>query len=195
MPIIPVDYAQANFVLKLTGDNEEMICTMGIALESGGVGDPQPIAESLHDAFSDQFMFWVNASYSCVRCDLYTNLGTGTLINSSTAAARPGLQGGAPVPQNTAYLLRKRTGRAGRAGSGRMYLPGVEESAVDATGNVTAQRITDFNTAGTNFITQVQGITGVDGPALLHSLIGDLPNAVTAIQCDSKVATQRRRLR
>jgi hypothetical protein len=195
VPQIPVGYAQVNNVIKLTGDNEEMICTMGIRLEGAVAADLQLICEDMFDAFADQFMFWVNSAYNLVRVDMYSNLGAGNVVNSSTQAQRPGLQGGAAIPQNSAYLIRKRTAVAGKQGRGRMYLPGVEESAVDALGNLTAQRITDLNVSGTNYLQRLVDNAKVGSAALLHSLVGDVPDDITTLQCDSKIATQRRRLR
>lgn len=106
------------------------------------------------------------------------------------------------LPPNTAYLVKKSTGLAGRANRGRVYVPPYEisEGTIDNSGYLSgagqALRQASWNT----FLAAVEAITpGNTTLQLLHTstLVDPTPNSttVTAVTVDGRVATQRRRLR
>jgi hypothetical protein len=72
---------------------------------------------------------------------------------SSTGAATPGTGAGTALPPGTSLVISERTAGAGRGFRGRVYLPGLDSTAVvAATGAATGAA----NTAAVNFVTQVQ---------------------------------------
>jgi hypothetical protein len=123
------------------------------------------------------------------------------IIKTSSLASQNGSETQTVVPQNTAYLIRKRTDAAGRRGRGRIYLPGVREDQVDAVGVVTTAKVGSFNTSFAAWRTALVTAVGARHypPVILHRSEGagiePAPTPVVTLVCDARVATQRRRLR
>jgi hypothetical protein len=121
-------------------------------------------------------------------------------VIGSDATVADGSNGeNALVPQNTAWLVHKRTGSGGRSGRGRMYFPGVWESGVSSTGVVSSSVLSTYNPSLTAWLTAIAAIVEVGSMHLLHDSTGaaalDAPTPVTSLNLDPMVATQRRRLR
>lgn len=103
------------------------------------------------------------------------------------------------VPSNTTWLIRKRSNLMGRENQGRMYLPGVPEAAVNASGEV------DPSTRAALQGLIIDGWTVANAAApmvLLHrnpldpdDYNASPPTPVVQLLLDSRVATQRRRMR
>ena len=94
-----------------------------------------------------------------------------------------------------AYLARKNTGFGGRTGRGRLYIPGVTETAHLEGGMITAATVTSWNTS---LETMRAGLISVGlVPTLLHAAGSPvtLPRPIVSFTMDAKTATQRRRLR
>ena len=71
---------------------------------------------------------------------------------SSTGASTPGTGAGVALPPGVALVITERTLFAGRGNRGRVYLPGLDSTALTAaTGAATGAA----NTAATNFMNQV----------------------------------------
>lgn len=148
------------------------------------------------------------------NCDLTSALckqgpdetGPAAIVSSALGGGAAGAQS-AP---NTAYLLHKVTALGGRRGRGRAYWPGVPETQVTEAGvldaGVRTQAASDWN----QFITTLDGIGMplqlehapattwqlVDGqPRRIPTGSAPSPTEVISGDCDSLVATQRRRLR
>lgn len=93
-----------------------------------------------------------------------------------------------------AYLLHKGTGLIGRHNQGRMYLPGVGESKINAVGAVDAAFRATITTAANTFLAKLAAdaipMVILQGPG------GSVePPVVTDLSCDAQAATQRRRQR
>lgn len=95
---------------------------------------------------------------------------------------------GALCPPNVSWLIHKRPG-AGRLG--RMYLPGVTEAVVDGNGDITGSTVTAMNTALDDWL------TALTSASLRISMRGseDIDDLINELRVDTKIATQRRRLR
>lgn len=118
---------------------------------------------------------------------------TGPSFERTGAAA--GGASGLPTSPNVTYLIKKITGFGGRAGRGRLYLPGVTETVIDAGGTVLPSSVTGLTTAFNLFR---DDMTGFGTPVvLLHGEGSPLsvPSTVISFQCDGRAATQRRRMR
>ena len=101
------------------------------------------------------------------------------------------------LPPNCAVLLRKITDRPGRTGRGRMCLPwAVGEAEVGETGVLTGGAVTAIQALADDFEVE---LTAVDlEHVLLHTATapgGTTPSAVTGLQVQNLIGTQRRRLR
>lgn len=192
--IIPADYAQVN--LKFTGDVLPTGAEMTFGLDISAL--PATLAD-LADAVANAF--------TVENCD--SDIVAGVTLSSILVKAGPNLTGpsvelpyaidgtasGQSVGPNTAALIKKATNFGGRAGRGRMYLPGLSESAVDQNGllNGTGALVIgghwdDFRENLATYGTSMY---------LLHAEGSPLsnPTAITNLSCDARVATQRRRNR
>jgi hypothetical protein len=99
------------------------------------------------------------------------------------------------APSNCAVLFQKRTARGGRKGRGRMYLPwAVGEGQVTDTGILDPALVSSYNTRASDWL-DTGVFTSDDHLRLLHTDLADgVSNVITSITCDSRLATQRRRL-
>nr|CRY97771.1 hypothetical protein [uncultured prokaryote] len=116
----------------------------------------------------------------------------GSGVGERTGLA-PGENSNSPMPPNVAYLIKKKF--EGRSRGGRMYLPGVPEAGADGFGNVTSGTIADYNERLLNMDTFTKSEAGLVFGLFANFQENEQFHAVTKWSCDSKVATQRRRLR
>jgi hypothetical protein len=102
---------------------------------------------------------------------------------------------GAAASPNVSGLIKKRTGAGGRTGQGRSYLtPGyIEEGNIDESGTLNPTTRTSLQAKCDSFFTHVADA----GHALVlfHESQAILPRVILSLEMDSRVATQRRRLR
>lgn len=197
---IPVGFGQLTIPFTLTGDAEEMVCTLGF--DDDGTSTPNTIATTLQtQLFAEDS--WAASSlavgYTVGPCRVVVNRTLGT-FEGQAGTSRAGTNAGLPVPsQNVAVLVRKITARGGRAGRGRLFLPGLQlgEGNVTATG-VILQSLVDSWTA--DFNSFLAACTTVGFPlVLLHQdpEVGPPlpPDPITGFAVQPVVATQRTRLR
>lgn len=87
---------------------------------------------------------------------LAVDVGTGNVtgVFPVTAAAQQGDSADAAVPNAAMALIRWRTGvfSSGRELRGRTFIPGLTDTSVDATGNVSAATVTAINAAAATLI-------------------------------------------
>lgn len=195
MPEVPVGYGQAQADISLTGDTELMTVGMGFKITSTAT-----FTQAMADFFSGEFLSAINATtaseYETIQTNFVVGLTGGDVEASSGDGAGVGTNTGDPVPQNSAYLIRKRSGLVGRKNRGRMYIPGVIESGVNELGQLTTGVANALQSTWGDFRTNIEADANFDGLSILHSL-GDstIPTPVTALIVDTVIATQRRRLR
>lgn len=97
-------------------------------------------------------------------------------------------------PPNVACLVRKQTSGRGRYAQGRMFLPGVlNDGDVYDDGTLNPTRVASIQAglAGLDADPSADGVNGV----VLHNDGAHTPTSVTQYLCQTRVATQRRRLR
>lgn len=125
----------------------------------------------------------------------------GVLVKRGPNATGPiqfspaGVAGGASavgIAPNVSALVRKVTAAGGRKNRGRLFLPGMLESNVDPAGTLSPTFQETLQDAWADFAGQL--VLDDMGPVVLHS-DATAPTPVTSFGVDSKVATQRRRLR
>lgn len=206
MLVIPPGFAQVSLKISLTGDPETIYMTHGIDLSDAG-GDIPGVLARIDDAFMD------TPSPRGVMASVYKYLGArlaigqdgGPPVIAESSQSAAGGYGGAPLPQNCALLVKKRTGLAGREGRGRIYQPGIPENQVDAVGALDSTALADGTAAWSGYLSALSAAAGgaISGPpvpmVLLHTDpqagVTPGPTPVTSLVVDSRIATQRRRLR
>jgi hypothetical protein len=192
--IIPTGYAQAN--LRFTG----VALPLGAEITQGHdvgafIGDPSDLADLVATAWglsglngmqvSEVALTSVEVKYgpnATGPSGLWTGLVTGAVSGDS-------------VEPNTAALVHKKTAFGGRAGSGRFYIPGIADSTVSNAGVITGTTVAAYNGWLAAYLS---GFSPVDADlVLLHGEGSPIttPTPVTSLECDARVATQRRRLR
>ena len=110
---------------------------------------------------------YVNAAASFAGVNLRDLRNANMPLVSSTGASTPGTGAGLALANGVSACITLRTATAGRGGRGRVYLPGLDSTAMNAgTGNFSAA----FQTAAQNFVTAVE--TAMTGQSVTHALAG-----------------------
>jgi hypothetical protein len=199
--VIPPGYAQCSIEIMNSGDPEPWYVTHGVDVSEAG-GNYLAVGEGVMGAFANAWLSYMRST-SRITSVFLTIGSDGGNYTVNVAAGEPfvGTSTAEKLPQNCAVLIQKQTLRPGRAGKGRCFLPGiVAEASVDDVGviqNVTlaglqTQADTWFDSLGNpELVTPLpmvllhnQGIPG-----------GSAPSPVERLQVDTRIATQRRRLR
>ena len=193
MALIPDGYAQANLrFTDLSSPNGAEI-TLGIQLGLPGAG-PADVAGIVAEAWGDTIRTVMPATVELgsVLVKFGPNL---TGPSAELSAGTNGSGGGASGPPNVAILVHKNTALGGRAGRGRFYHPGAQESEVDPSGNLTPAFVAGMQTQCNTFFSDLD--TAGLALVLLHSDGSPItaPTVLTGLTVDARVATQRRRLR
>lgn len=192
--IIPVDYAQANFIFSGGALPFGAECTLGFNVELYS-GDPADAALDIANTVVAEDLM-VNCSDDIVLDRVRVKFGPNATgpEGEVVATVAGGITGESAAP-NTTFLIRKNTGFGGRTGRGRMYWPGVPEAGVDADGDLSGTYASDVTAkwAAALPVFQGQGLV----PVLLHSAGSpvSVPLPITGFVCDLRAATQRRRMR
>lgn len=186
---IPPGYANLQVLFELP-DNSEGMTALGFEVTSfDPVADLDAVDEATHDwAWMAQMA--TETDYLGVRVILGTS--GDPLVFESRAHGQVG-GGGNGLPPNTSVLITKRTALGGRKGRGRMFLPGVRETMVGGRGEISPTDVTAITDDVQNWVDELTPLFGGD-PVLFHTLEADTPTAITTFQCESLVATQRRRM-
>lgn len=103
-----------------------------------------------------------------------------------------GTASGTAVPPNTALCVRKNTNVGGREGQGRFFIPGIPEASVDQSGQLEAGYATAAQSVCTSFLASCEAN---DLPLEVLHNSNRSPSGITTLSVQSRVATQRRRLR
>jgi hypothetical protein len=190
---IPASCAQVNLIFGGNGAPKGAQMTFGVGATE--VDDPVEIAEHVRDAL-EASNFLANSTSELYIQTILVKRGP----NETGPSAELGVQifgetSGNAVPPQVSVLVRKSTVQGGRKGQGRYFMPGIPESAVSAAGILSQQYVSDIQVTQDAFKQELAD--SLMPMLLLHSVEGssDLPLAITKLTVQSKVATQRRRLR
>lgn len=195
---VPIGYSLVQWRLKCAGDSEEMLT--GLAYQWAGPA-PGEVERDFAAALFAGVMPSLTVEYSLLGARIVQGSDGPDLIYTVDLATpvNGGVTSGS-CPPNTSFLIRKGTGQGGRRNRGRMYIPGVPREAIFANGDIATTTVTGLQTR----VDDLQdGPTLVDAgfttPVLLHGLglspTPVSPTPVTSLNVQTKVATQRRRLR
>lgn len=179
-----------------TGDLEPMSVTYGIHGNSPG-NTADTVATEIDALWiiaglSDPASFHVNWQYIGFTVTEYTAEGT---IVAERPSAVSGTKAGTTLPPNCAMLFHKRTLSGGRRNRGRCFLPAayLGEALVDNNGIIDNQTRLDRQTAW-----EAYRVAIFENDLIMvvhHESAPFIGTPVAAIVFDSKIATQRRRLR
>jgi len=190
---IPFGFGQVNFVYTGQGlpTGAQVTCGLGVADFSG---TPTDAAEVLRDHWEDQVLpLQVN---SVQLTEVIVKFGpTDTGPSGTAASTQDGHITSSGIAPNVALLVSKTTSFGGRAGRGRMFIPGMTEADTLADGSVDSAYLTAAQAA---FDALLTAMAADDLEArLLHSATSPLstPTLIDAFIVQGRVATQRRRLR
>lgn len=193
--VIPEDYGLATFKWSSAASGRIYNTTVGFAAPdlltaATGLGNVVTGLQGAGEIFNAAQML---LGYSFVGADAtYVNeLGPQML---SAAANVSGTKSGEPVPPNCAFLATKRTARGGRRGRGRFFLPPVwvPEHEINAAGVISSGQVTIVQLLLEGLIAEM---SAQDIPAVLLHSDGGTPDEITGVTVQSRLATQRRRLR
>lgn len=192
MPI-PVGYAQANFKFGGPAAPNGAECTLGIDLGSFSDG-PGDLATALGGMWAANILPTQVDDISLVSVLVkYGPDATGpsaeVAVGSSGSNSNPG------TTPAVALLVQKTTAAGGRAGRGRMYVPGYNENLFDEAGVISGANLEALQEAWGDFYDALT--VGDFGPVLLHGEGSPIstPTEITGFDVSSVAATQRRRQR
>jgi hypothetical protein len=191
--IIPVDYSQAN--LKWVGGGVPLGAQTTFGLANDGDFPPADIAQKVLNAWDDcGVMDNISVQLSIASC-LVKNGPNEIGPAAEVAATIPGTSGSEPLPPNVSVLVAKNTAMGGRMGKGRLFLPGLPEGSTPGGGVVAATPLAEVQGKMNALLTNLRDAN--IPMVLLHSKVGviELPLEVTSLTVQSRMATQRRRLR
>lgn len=190
MTITPEGFVQVTACVEGAGIDGEACFTMGHAnfseLTATAVAD---LLEPLYGSLAQALMV-SQAEMTEIRVKLGPDDTGFSVIRAINVS---GTQGSDPVPANAAILINKVTERGGRQGRGRFFMPAMPDLGDADTGNFPPSALDQFNTDLETFRTDA--VTSNLPCVLLHTAPGVLPDLITALQCQARPATQKRRLR
>ncbi len=187
---------------KMIGDAEEMVTTCAVQLTSTQVA-PQPVLDAIHNAGRTMWAGLGPTNITLVKTMGYFHPAA-TKVSTVFESIPSQAGGNAPptFPPNCAFLIKKSSTLAGRAGKGRWYFPGVREGSVDDVGTITGATVTSTTNLFTSYRDTIKAIAGVADLVLVHNrALGQAdaefwsPSPITNMICDPRIATQRQRLR
>lgn len=193
--IIPNGYAQVNLNWGGTSLPNGAQTTFGVQRVSSGES-PAQVGALVHAHLVTANVRNVLTTTTRLQSILVKFGPNATGPSAVTVGTIVGQQSGESVPPNTAALIHKTTAFGGRAGRGRMYLPGIQDTTVGADGGMNPTIAATITGQWEAFRALMEGD---DFPlVLLHgTTTGPIedPIRITALACDGRAATQRRRLR
>lgn len=194
---IGVGYGQASLVMNATGTSWNQVVTWGFK-DTAGTGSPSAALAAIGPVATGTGKFFnganISSQYSLVRLDVTIGTASGPVIGT-TAYGVTGTASLNSPPANCAILCSKATARGGRRGRGRMFISPafVDEGNVGASGTIAAGTLAALQTKITTLLSD---LAGTAYPMyLLHDSSEVAPDAVTVLTLQSRMATQRTRMR
>lgn len=192
---IPPGFVNLTFRFLRQFDSEVMVTAIGYSWDD--LGGYQAVVDGAMQAWADSDLQGITTNSTTLVAveGAFGTIGDGDFRVESSVSSEAGTSTGDPLPNNSALLVKKLTGLGGRKNRGRNYYPDVLVSAVDGSGVIDVSSRDSYQTAWDTFIAELNGVPGLESPHLLHSDEADNPTLITAFVVQSKIATQRRRMR
>lgn len=196
--VIPEGFASAAWIINGQYGTGPFVTTMGLGVASAD-GEYQLIANRCFNAFADNFLPRMSNGLTLSKVVLTVNEGgdLGSVDSSLTPATGGRSQGDDVIA--LALLLNKQTSILGRAGRGRMFIPGVlGDEDTGLGGEYTSSARNDFQERADDFLDYLTGQQpGQDHPTLPVLLHSDdrTPTPISRLILNRKVGVLRKRLR
>src|SRR4051794_2910954 len=128
---VPAGFYETTMHFSMPGASGDIACSIG--WDGHDAADP-PIFEDVNSALSELLG---NLSDTLTLETITYDLGSSAADNPTheESVGNSGFSSGETMPANVAVLVQKRGALGGRRNRGRMYLPGVPRSGVDADGS------------------------------------------------------------
>lgn len=188
--VIPAGFAQVNLFYTGTAAPTGAQNTFGV--DHSGLLSAGQVNDAVQDALDTAG--W-GTGYSSLLTVTKIVVKIGPDLTGQTdeqTVSIPGTQGTAATAPNLAMLVVKSTSLGGRKGRGRMFVPGVLESAVDPAGIISDAVLTPIQGMLEALVTD---LATVSVPMVLLHSDSTTPTPVTGLNASGTAATQRRRLR
>lgn len=199
MPFAPTPGA-AKCLLQFRLDGQIVQTSLDVGVETETEANMLTAAEGLAGSFETHIMphlsedLLLESAVAFGLSSLDAPIGVfipGTLITGGTAAMS--------LPNNVAYCLTKRTGVRGRSFRGRMYLPGIPSTQVDAPSRLASSYVASIVAGAAGLLADM--ITG-GFPPVVVSWMNNGAQRVTGVATpitslapsDNVLDSQRRRL-
>lgn len=200
----PVGYSTARIVLTFTPSGREYGFSIGVKNTSSD--DPNITAEEISDSLkgvvsgmsvgpADPVRTLISWTWS--RVDV-SSTESGGVFDGSHAIGVVGTNTIIGVPVNTSLLIRKRTALGNKHGRGRMYEPVVYPQAtlIVAGGSLSSDDHTILQTGWDNFFANFTLSAGANRLCIIGTGSGaPTPPIITSLEVETRLATQRKRLR
>lgn len=192
MPI-PSGYAQITHGFSGTGMPTGGAVTLGVDIS--GYGDPPgDLADIAAGAWNTEMMPFLSDQISLASTlvkygpDATGPSGTSSIGGTGGDTSDSGYPG-------ACALIQKQTAAGGRAGRGRMYVPGIPEAAIGPDGVLDSGKAAQLLAGFGDYLLTLTTAGVV--PVVLHGVGSPLstPSVITNFNVSSQVATQRRRNR
>lgn len=191
MSVIPVNFCQINY--RFTGES----APNGAEVTMGA--DHTFFDGNVTEAAAAAAGCWVDSvlPFQCDDITLAEVMVKFGPNNTGAAGVWPvaevGLDAGSSEAPAVSILVRKITADGGRAGRGRMYIPGVRDTRVDSGGHVDGTYAMDL---GIGLVTYKDAMADADlVPVVLHGPDSPIttPSPIEFLPVQPYVGTQRRR--
>jgi hypothetical protein len=190
MAIIPAGFAQVNLIFAGGPLPHEAEVTFGMS-NNGGTA-PLTIAGTIAGLWAAHLRPVTSDAITLDRIKVKRGPND-TGAEATYAVATSGTKAGAVTSPNVTYLVRKVTDLGGKRNRGRVYYPCPTEAQTLEGGGLAVAAVNAMTTGWQDFLADL--LSGGEQMAILHSSAPPAPTPVTAMFCESQVATQRRRLR
>lgn len=191
---IPPGSAEIWIQFNLAGDPEAMYCSLGVELAVGQAAN-QTATDNVLNAATASVRPVVSSDLTVGPGHMIWGQDGGDLRIDGTASPLAGTGAAGAVPVNTGLLVRKLTASGGRRNRGRMTIPGLPEGNVGGTGGLTTAFHATAVTAMNDLMADLIATSEVAALLLFHDTSPFTPTTITALEPQTKAATQRRRMR
>lgn len=195
MPInIPLDHMVVTFHFTTVGAAGDSVITLGID-QSSSTATSQQDLQAIFDAFNATVMTRMPSACTLTMATAIAT-GVGGAQSFEVLGPETGFLSGALLPANTAWLIQKLTGFAGKKNRGRCFLPAVPAATPQGINPnlVDTAQLASMQTQWDDFRTGL--VTADLLPVILHQQgVADPPRMVTQFVVSPRFATQRGRMR
>lgn len=184
---IPTGYAQATINYSGPTVTGKAATVLGFSL--GEEGTLEGLCTAIEAAYNTNLAPWLHTAFTVTSVRAIDNVNV-----HEKSMSIDGIRTGDLAPPNVALLTKKTTALRGRKFRGRNYWPGLmKDDNIEDDGTLIGGYVNQLNDAFAGF----NGDLNMLGyfPVILHNDAEVPPTPVTGGGVESRVATQRRRLR